>query len=615
MDQWFLLLTGALFLVVLGTALSRLGRGAGGNAWLAAWACLLASGPTTLLEAEWPPARALTLVLATLFYALLFYGTARYADAPRAWTRPLVIATLTLCAIRIAIAPFASDLVEDAVGAGLSTLAAVGSGALLLRRAPHRAQAWDRTLAAAFLAIPAVAWFQVASDLVGPAASAPIGLWLASSIMVASLQTGAFVALIDARLRDLRAEARDSHERRETLAARYRAITDHANDLIGEFDDEGRFLYANPAYETILGHPPEALIGRPASTLLFEGQDALRGTGWRRGNEPMLIVARHARGHPVTLESAIRQFYVEEGERRFVVTSRDVTHRAATERSNEEARAALERLVAERTEELRASMRELQRSNRLASMGTMAAGIAHQINNPIGSIQMSAEYALASPADDPTREATREDALRNALEQAKRCGRIVSSMLQFARNEPIDKLVVDLVPIARRACEQIERSAAATGASLDASDLQGPLPVLASEIELEQAFLNVLRNACEAAAPGRGVAIVVRAARSEGHAVLSIEDDGRGMTETEIEQAFDPFFTTRLGRGGTGLGLSVAHGVIADHAGHLSIESKPGRGTQITISVPLADEVDASTSEDPLDTTGVERAGADAGAD
>ena len=108
----------------------------------------------------------------------------------------------------------------------------------------------------------------------------------------------------------------------------------------------------------------------------------------------------------------------------------------AKARAAEELNAQLEALVDSRTEELRRSAEKLEAANRLASLGTMAAGVAHQINNPIGSIRMSAEFALGAQQGDSDRDEAWRDALENAVVQSERCGEIVSSMLQFARNEP-----------------------------------------------------------------------------------------------------------------------------------------------------------------------------------
>ena len=266
--------------------------------------------------------------------------------------------------------------------------------------------------------------------------------------------------------------------------------------------------------------------------------------------------------------------------------ARDVTERVAVELEREESMEALELLVQERTEALQKTITELQHSQRLESMGTLAAGIAHQINNPIGSILMSSELALRSSGEPNELEEGRT-ALTNVVEQAKRCGRIVRSMLQFARNEPTAKIDEDLSVVLRRVCDQAGSYARSQLAKMDLSGIEGPLPILGSAIELEQALLNILRNASESSTGP--VEVVVTATSMDGSARITIADDGAEMSDLDAQHVFDPFFTTRLGDGGTGLGLSVAHGVITDHQGVLSVESKVGAGTTMTISIPLID--------------------------
>jgi len=385
------------------------------------------------------------------------------------------------------------------------------------------------------------------------------------------------------RMDHLRENALRADEERSRIALRYRDMTENANDMITELDAEGNVLYANPAHEVILGFKPDFLIGRSCRGFFLTDDDDLAEV-FAGPPHKRVVVMPHAAGGERTIECSLRPFELPNGEKRLVITTRDVTERVASERALEEGRVVLEARLEERTVALDTSVRELQRAERLASMGTLAAGIAHQINNPVGSIQMSSELALISKNDEDANRIF-EEALVNNLEQAKRCGQIVSSMLQFARNEPTVKSSQDLAQIVLRVCGQTESYAKKSLSIIDAEDVRGPLPVSVSAIEIEQALLNIVRNATESSAESVRVGI---AARAEGDvAIVTITDDGDGMSPTEVEHAFDPFYTTRLNRGGTGLGLSVAHGVLTDHGGTLSIESDVGKGTTFTIRLPI----------------------------
>ncbi len=416
----------------------------------------------------------------------------------------------------------------------------------------------------------------------------PLEAWIEPSVTIlaiAALGTAmhAWRFRYAQRMDSLQVEAARAHERRLRMETHHHEMTERANDMITELDARGTIIYANPAHEVVLGYKPEELIGRAGWRFVI-GEDAslsdvLHGPPHRR-----VITVLHADGTERSLECNIRPFERHSGERRLVVTTRDVTERVASERALRADHDELESLVAERTDALQSTLHELQRSARLASMGTLAAGIAHQINNPIGSIQMSAELGLIA-SDDADGSKQMKEALENNLEQAKRCGQIVTSMLQFARNEPTTRSRQDLAAIVLRVCSQTERYARTRLAVIDTAGVDGPLPVVVSTIEIEQALLNIVRNATESATHSVHVRIEARA--EDGFACVSVRDDGVGMAEAEVEHAFDPFFTTRLNRGGTGLGLSVAHGVVTDHSGTLSIESQAGVGTAVHIRLPL----------------------------
>jgi signal transduction histidine kinase len=251
----------------------------------------------------------------------------------------------------------------------------------------------------------------------------------------------------------------------------------------------------------------------------------------------------------------------------------------------EQYRGDLERRLEERGEQLRASLLRLEEQQRLVAVGTLAAGIAHQINNPIGAITAAAEFAILS-RDDPGADRVREDALATVLEEARRCGRIVRSLLQFARDEPTTKWREDLNPVIVRASEQVRAYVAQRGGRLRIELAREPLPVRLSPIDLEQVVVNLIRNGAESRESGATVEVESR--REAGSVVLVVSDDGNGIDAALRRRVLEPFFTTRLAQGGSGLGLSVTHGIVTDHGGQLEIESRDRRGTRIRVRLPLA---------------------------
>ena len=250
---------------------------------------------------------------------------------------------------------------------------------------------------------------------------------------------------------------------------------------------------------------------------------------------------------------------------------------AALARANEQL--YLEMKEREQTEEA------LQRSQKLASLGTLAAGIAHEINNPLNSIVFSAEIAVRQKDSFDGKQAM-DEKLRVIQQEAFRCGRIVKSVLQFARQEVSEKWPGSLDDVISRA-RDITRGLASEKRVRLRIDSSHPLPPVAfNPTEMEQVFVNLISNGIHAS-QADGIVTVRTEMASYNTVRVLVEDQGCGMTQEQAERAFDPFFTTRRQTGGTGLGLSVTHGIVAEHGGTLSVKSSPGCGSIFTLELPL----------------------------
>ena len=234
-------------------------------------------------------------------------------------------------------------------------------------------------------------------------------------------------------------------------------------------------------------------------------------------------------------------------------------------------------------ESLREAERRHRRSEHLASIGTLAAGIAHEIANPVSAIAFNAEHALAARAARDG-EAVVEVALKDIVENAGRCGRIIRSVLRLARQEPPERLEKPLEPLVRHALETLLLEAQAAGASVSLDPDLGLPAVPVDVVEMTQVVVNVVRNAIQAA--GHDGSVVVRLRRHATGVRIEVEDDGPGMSDEQRRRAFDPFFTTRQRTGGTGLGLSIVHTVVRSHGGSVSLDTEPGRGTVMRIDLP-----------------------------
>jgi signal transduction histidine kinase len=228
-----------------------------------------------------------------------------------------------------------------------------------------------------------------------------------------------------------------------------------------------------------------------------------------------------------------------------------------------------------------ASEARLHRTERLAALGTLAAGIAHEINNPAASILSTAEMVRAT-LDDFDRTLL-DESLAAIAAEAQRCGQIVRSVLRFAREEPAERTPQLLFPVLQRATELLRGEVALAGATIHVDCTATPAPVAIVASEILQVVLNVTTNALRAGAR----TVTLRTAARPGTLALLVEDDGRGMTEAERARVFDPFFTTTRARGGTGLGLSVCHSILTQHGGTIELQSTVGVGTTVIIELPL----------------------------
>ncbi|NIV51252.1 MAG: PAS domain-containing protein [Gammaproteobacteria bacterium] len=266
---------------------------------------------------------------------------------------------------------------------------------------------------------------------------------------------------------------------------------------------------------------------------------------------------------------------------RLVLPGGEVRHiheQAEVSRDAQGSPVAMVGTVIDITEQKRAT-EIVERSARLASMGRLASGLAHEINNPVGGILMAAQLALIS-RDDADMVFT---ALHDIVREAKRCGRVVNNVLQFARLEPPDRQLEDINWIIREARDSLRLDGGLSHLSIETDLARDPPPLLLNRTEMHQVMANLVKNAAQAGASR----VVLRTALEGEHVILEIEDNGRGIADTRKDRLFDPFYTTRHREGGTGLGLSIAHGIVTRHGGTIELKGVPTGGTKARIALPV----------------------------
>lgn len=233
-------------------------------------------------------------------------------------------------------------------------------------------------------------------------------------------------------------------------------------------------------------------------------------------------------------------------------------------------------------ETLARTQQELMHKEKLASMGQLAAGVAHEINNPLGTILLFADVMYnESPEDDPRRED-----LKMIINEATRCKNIVADLLNFARQQEILAEETDVHQLLRHVIKGVHLQPFFEKVEiLQRFDPELP-SIQADPAQLQQVFVNLLNNAAEAMAGGGTILIETRPI-DEQWVEIKITDFGCGIPEENLGRLFTPFFTTKANGRGTGLGLSIVYGIIKMHRGQIAVKSELEKGTTFTITLPV----------------------------
>ncbi|HSZ55595.1 MAG TPA: HAMP domain-containing sensor histidine kinase [Tepidisphaeraceae bacterium] len=269
----------------------------------------------------------------------------------------------------------------------------------------------------------------------------------------------------------------------------------------------------------------------------------------------------------------------ETGEKEFVELAVEFNRMAAE----------LESFYRSLEEKVLTKSRELVRSERLASVGFLAAGVSHEINNPLNIISGYAELSLKRLASRADADAVTDtvQVLQVIRDEAFRCKEITNKLLSLAKGDSGNRAPLALESVAREV-------AVLAGGLRDYTDrclelkFDGPLDVVANATEMKQVFLNLTVNALQSVKPGEG-RVLIEGRRRDGWVEVSVCDNGYGMSPDSLKQVFEPFYTRRPGARtpGTGLGLSITHAIIESHGGRIRAESAgTGRGSRFTVELP-----------------------------
>ena len=322
-----------------------------------------------------------------------------------------------------------------------------------------------------------------------------------------------------------------------------------------------------------LANPPVELVSAAPLTPYVEPFQAAAG----RGVGVLLIVAVAGLVLAGLLVRRMTQSLERLAHAADAVSSGDLEQHLAHERDDEVGRVV--RAFNTMTESLSRTLKKLADREALAAVGEFAASLAHEVRNPLTAIRIDLQRVEEGLAEDSPLRAPQS----RALEEIERLDRTVAAALDVARTKSDDTATVDVLVSLAAAVHASAPAFEERGAVLQAPNQSGPIHIKGDLGALEQLFLNLLLNAAQALDSG-GVGQVTLALE-EGTVVVTIWDDGRGMTPDRLERVFEPLFTTRPG--GTGLGLTIALRIATAHGGSIRLASEPDRGTTVEVRLPL----------------------------
>ncbi len=281
-----------------------------------------------------------------------------------------------------------------------------------------------------------------------------------------------------------------------------------------------------------------------------------------------------------------------QGQEAIQVMLRDITERKQVEAQRRELNARLEKMVDEKTRHLKEAQAKLIQSEKMTTLGEVIAGAAHELNNPLagilGAIQMLRSNALAHPIDSELMEGI--DVLESIESAAVRCQKIVEDLVRFTTQVRCNFSEMDINQVLKDTLEIMDGPFKEQ--KIEAKLHLDPAvpPIEGDFVKLLEVYVNLLQNAKSALPNGGRIDISTRLMTKYGEQpqlAVVIKDNGCGIPQQNMGKIFDPFFTTKPAGKGPGLGLTVSYGIIKRHGGDIDVQSTVGKGTEVTVTVPM----------------------------
>ena len=367
-----------------------------------------------------------------------------------------------------------------------------------------------------------------------------------------------------AELRSHQAVHQETSHGLQTIERQLAGIIQSTMDAIITIDHEQRVVQFNAAAERMFGCLAKEAVGKPIDRFLPERfrvnhRQHVKNFGEtqvtdRRMGALGAVSGLRSNGEEFPIEASISQF--KKGEQRFyTVILRDITERKGLES-------------------------QLRQTERLAELGTLAAGMAHEIGTPMNVILGRAEYLMRKTSEESTRKE-----LTTIVAQVERITKIMNQLLSFARQRPIERQPFALSLVVHEIVDVLQERLEKQRIRLEV-DLEPNCPAISADRDqMGQVLLNLIVNAIQSMSEGGTLSLNLRCRND--HVRLSVSDTGCGISPEHVPKLFTPFFSTKEVGEGTGLGLTVVHGIIEEHQGFITVDSEPGRGTTFHIDLPV----------------------------
>ncbi|XOV84462.1 MAG: nitrogen regulation protein NR(II) [bacterium] len=529
--------------------------------WLWGWALVIVTGPLQVAALQYPWLLFIAQGIGVIFPMCLLAGAYGFVNREvPGWVIYLAAAAFVLRG-GLAVA----DLHMAArISALPLELTAYVVAAWVLNQSTEQRQKVHLVLGATLLIMAGVeVWDTWINDptRAGVVAGLP---WVVVFAVTAAVQIWAW---LDKSRRERSASLRSAQERFDALA-------NHAEDVIVEVNSEAEFVYVSPNCVKVIGLTTQALVGKRVDEFMQQISAEHQGKPFKfehpgsllkiaeAGPYGNLYKVRHADGSPRFLEITASHYFNSKGEIRAVGVVRDITRRVEEEQNN------------------------LSRQ-KLESLGTMSAGIAHDFRNLLTTIRGSTELLQLDLSDTESAKASTH--IANILSASDQAAGLTDQLLTYAGKTPLAMSDIDLTQVIRES-EPLLKTVVADRAHLYIN-LNERLPLMrGNRVALQQVLINLVTNAAEAL-PAQNGKIWISAAShvnetGQSCVDLKVTDNGRGMEEATKAHIFEPFFTTKFA--GRGLGLAAIQGLVTAHKGDIAVDSFPGQGATFVITFPAS---------------------------